>query len=437
MNLNTFKGIRQQMYESFERGADGLFNLCDALLSESQARSIPELSQSPLFERQWSSLYQALKQGKINTARLQQIWLEALIAEMPEGETLWVSVDASSIARPEAYTSEDRGIIHVSNLPRATKPISVGWQFSTLMLLPQVRSSWVGIVAQQRISTKQTAIEVAIAQLQAVLPLLKRPVIVLADRWYATADFLRACQALGCQVLIRLKSNRKLYRRPLASTGKRGRPALDGSLLQPKRTDTLGQADEQWSELLPANKSITVRRWTRLHFRQAREVEVTVVQVQREGATDSKRDPRESWFVQLDAHPLPLSDIAPVYAHRFSHEHGYRFLKQDLLWTQAHVRTPEQFECWSLLVGCAMNQLCLARTLGQASYRPWERRQVAATPRQIRRVIGSILMQVGTPARRCQRRGKSPGRPVGFHPVPVPRYAVVIKGPKTALKARG
>ncbi|EFH88934.1 hypothetical protein [Ktedonobacter racemifer] len=69
----------------------------------------------------------------------------------------------------------------------------------------------------------------------------------------------------------------------------------------------------------------------------------------REGAKDSKCDPHESWFVQLSA-DMPLQEVAPTYAHRLSYEHGYRFMKQDLLWTQARVRMPEQFERWSLLV---------------------------------------------------------------------------------------
>lgn len=42
---------------------------------------------------------------------------------------------------------------------------------------------------------------------------------------------------------------------------------------------------------------MTVSRWGGLHFRQAREIPVRVFCVQREGAKDSKRDPRESWFV--------------------------------------------------------------------------------------------------------------------------------------------
>jgi hypothetical protein len=431
------KEIRQQIYDSFGRGADALFNLCDALLCENQARSIPELSQSPFFERAWPSLYQALESGKIDEARLQQIWVEALLREVPAEQPIWISVDASSIARPEAETSEDRGIIHVSNLPRACKPISVGWQFSTVMLLPQEGgSSWVGILDQRRITTQQTAIEVAIAQLQALAPLLGRPVLVLADRWYATADFLRACKALGLQVLIRLKSNRKLYRRAPAATGKKGRPALDGALLQPKRAETLAEADEQWSGLLPTGKPVDVHRWKELHLRQARDLELSVVRVQRPYASNSKRDPRISWFVVLDD-ALALSQVAPVYGHRFSHEHGYRYLKQDLFWSKVHVRTPAQFERWSLVVSIVMNQLHVARALGQACYRPWERRRHVVTPRQVRRVMAEILSQVGTPARRCQRRGKSPGRAVGFHPTPAPRHPVVVKRPKTASASGG
>lgn len=238
LNFNTLKQVRQQIYDSFERGADALFNLCDALLCESQARSLPELSHSPFFEREWPSLYQALSNGKINEVALRQIWVKALLHDIPVSQTICISVDASSIPRPEAETSEDRGIIHVSNLPRACKPISVGWQYSTVMLLPERTSSWVSILDQRRIETAQTAIEVAIAQLQAVVSLIKHPIIILADRWYGTADFLRACKALGCQVLIRLKRNRKLYR-PAVRTSRKGRPPLDGPLFQGSRPDTL------------------------------------------------------------------------------------------------------------------------------------------------------------------------------------------------------
>jgi hypothetical protein len=404
------------------------------LLCEQQARSLPELSYSPFFEREWPSLYQALSKGKIHEERVRQIWVKALLSTIPVSQTICISVDASSIPRPEAETSEDRGIIHISNLPRAAKPISVGWQCSTVMLLPEVASSWVGILDQRRIATAQTAI----AQLQALVPLIKHPIIILADRWYSTADFLQACKDLGCQVLIRLKRNRKLYR-PAKRTSRKGRPPLDGALFQGCRPKTVYGAEASLMCYDKKGKIVTVSRWRQLHVRQARDVQVCVLRVRREGAKDSKRDPRESWFVCLDDHgiDIPLAAVTALYGRRFAQEHGYRYLKQDLLWSHVHVRTPEQFERWSLLVSMVMNQLCLARPLGQASYRPWETRQRPATPRQVRRVMPSILSQVGTPARRCQRRGKSPGRALRFHPEPAPRYEVVLKGPKKPSKASG
>lgn len=438
LNFNTLKQLRQQIYDSFERGGDALFNLCDALLCQEHARSLPELSLSPFFERAWPSLYQALSNGKINEKMLREVWVKALLSEVPCEETIWISVDASPIPRPEAETSPDRGIIHVSNMPRAVKPISVGWQFSTVMLLPHEPSSWVGIFDQRRISTEQTAIGVAIEQLQAVVPLVQRPIIIVADRWYATAEFLRACQELGCQVLIRLKRNRKLYRPPVRLHVK-GRMPLDGPLFQGTRPETILGAEAVWLSHDESGHLVKVNRWSGLHFRQARQVQVCVFRVQREGAKGNKRDPRESWFVCLADHPvsIALAQVISSYERRFSQEHGYRYLKQDLLWQEAQVRTPEQFERWSQIVSIVMNQLLLARALGQACYRPWESRRQVVTPGQVRRVMPAILSQVGTPARECQRRGKSPGRALGFHPEPAPRYKVVIKGPKKSSEPSG
>lgn len=291
-----------------------MVNLCDALLCETQARSLAELSLSPFFERQWPSVYEALEDGRIDVPRLRRATVQALMQGRWPREMLWISFDSSSIARPEASTSADRGMIYVPNLPHATKPVSVGWHFSTMMLLPDTPSSWVSILDQQRISTQQTAVEVACLQLRAVLPLLKRPVVVVAERWYATPEFLQVCRELGCRVIIRLKRNRKLYRPPVR-THKRGAPPKDGPLFQGSRPETVGTADEVW-EGEYKGKPIRVSRWNRLHLRQAREDSVSVVRVQREQATDSKRDPRESWFVLLDDR-LPLSQVVGIYARRF------------------------------------------------------------------------------------------------------------------------
>jgi hypothetical protein len=424
--------MRHQLWQCFTRSADALFELADALSCESAARSLPELSLSPVFRRKWSSVYEALEDGRIERQRWSEIWTSALLAEH-EGP-VWISLDSTSIARPEAETSPDRGMIYVSNLPHAKRPVSVGWQFSTVMLLPNRRSSWGAILSQHRIESSQTAVEVAISQLEHLRPLLPDEVRVLADRWYPTGPFLSACQRLGVEALMRLKRNRKLYRAaPPAPANKRGAPRKDGDLFQGSKPETWREPDQQWQGSDEAGKPLQVAAWHHLHFRQAREIEVVVYRVVRQRAKGTRRDPVESWFCWRGPEPLPLCEVVSTYRYRFSHEHTYRFLKQDLFWTKAHVRMPEQFERWSLIVATAMNQLVLARSLGQASFRPWESRQEVVTPRQVRRCMPAILAQLGTPARVPKTRGKSPGRAKGTCVRKAKRYQVLRK-PKPVPK---
>ena len=438
MHFNTLDDVRQQMYRCFERGRDALFNLSDALLSESQARSLPELSLSAFFERRWPSVYEALQDGRINGERLRAVFVQALLADKPTDEPIWLGLDSSGMQRLEAESSRDRGMIYVPNMPHATKLVSVGWQFSTLMLLPEQPSSWVGILEQRRISTDQTAIEVGIEQLCAVLPLIGHPIILLADRWYATASFVRACCELGAQALIRLKRNHKLYRAaPPRKQKQRGAPCKHGPLFQGTRPETYGPANAEWEGVDEHGKRVVDTSWKGLHFREAPLVEVSVIRVLKEAARETKRDPRESWFIWTGQQDIPLEQVRSWYRKRFSHEHGYRFLKQDLLWTHAHLRTPEQVERWSWIVACACNQLLLAKPLGQAVLRPWESAQRAVTPRQARRVMPSILSHLGTPAQPPKPRGKSPGWPKGRGRRPAPRFLVVRKPkpvPKTHRK---
>jgi hypothetical protein len=164
-----------------------------------------------------------------------------------------------------------------------------------------------------------------------------------------------------------------------------------------------------------------------LHYKQCRQVTVTVIRVTRHGATGKKRDPRVSWFVWLGVELLPLADVWPTYRRRYSQEHGFRFEKQDLLWTAPRLRTPEQFQRWTDIVAAARNQLVLARNAVAAQRYPWEAQQRAATPRQVRRAMNQILAQLGTPTQPPQPRGKSSGRRCGAKVKPAPRYPVVSK----------
>ncbi|TMC21111.1 MAG: transposase [Chloroflexi bacterium] len=266
MNLNILKQLREQIYASFERGGDALFNLADALLSESQAQSLPELSQSPFFERKWPSAYEALEDGRINSDELQKVFVSTLLTQMAKGEPIYVGVDATVIERAEAQTSEDRGYIHLPNLPLVEKALSVGWQYSNVVLLPQTPSSWTPVLDTRRIPTEKTAVQVAIEQLRALRPLFgDRQVIVVADRGYATPEFLRACQDLGYHCLVRLKTDRRLYR-PAKRLHPRGPIPKDGSLFQGKRKETHGEPDATACLQDAKGRTVHISRFDKLHW---------------------------------------------------------------------------------------------------------------------------------------------------------------------------
>jgi hypothetical protein len=66
-----------------------------------------------------------------------------------------------------------------------------------------------------------------------------------------------------------------------------------------------------------------------------------------------------SWFLTLDL-VVPLEQVPQRDGLRFSEEHLCRFLKQDVLWLAACVRTPEPFLRWSGMIALALLPLDLA-----------------------------------------------------------------------------
>jgi DDE superfamily endonuclease len=268
MNDTTWQQFRQEIYAALKRGADALFNLADALLAESQAQSLVELSLSPFFERKWSSVYEALEDGQLNVEQIRQACVKALLADKVPHEPICLALDTTVIERPDAQTSEDRGIVHLSNLPLADKPLGQGWTFSTVVLLPDQPSSWAPVLDQARVPTTQTPIQVAIEQLKALRPLLgDRSITVIADRAYATPEFLRACKQLGYRVIARLKGNRKLYR-PGVRLHKKGPMPLDGALFQGKHKETHADPQAQASLQDRKGRPIRVSRFGQLHWHQ-------------------------------------------------------------------------------------------------------------------------------------------------------------------------
>lgn len=294
-------------------------------------------------------------------------------------------------------------------------------------------SSWVYVLDNRRIPSTATQASVMAEQLQEMVPLLRRRFLFVGDGYYGSQAFVKLCAPIDCDVLVRVAKNRVLYRdppqqlSPESGPRKRGHPVWHGCPFRLNDPTTHGAPDQSWEGLDANGHKVEAACWHNLHFKGARQHKVCVIRVIRHGAADTKRDPRQSWFLSWGRNPAAAEEVFRVYRLRYSLEHGYRFCKQDLLWEEPRLRTPEQFSLWTDIVSLVRNELFLAKDLAQAQRQPWESKSRKSTPEQVRRAMGRIIKELGTPARPCRPRGYSPGWPVGRARKPAQTYTVIYK----------
>ena len=427
MDITTLIELREEIYRCFKRARDALFNTVDALIAETQAKSFVELSLSPFFERKWPSLYEAFEDGRIDRKRLRELFIKSIAAE----GRLILGTDVTPIGRPFSRTSPDRTALPMHNIPNKVAAITYGWKYSTITVLPEKTSSWTFILDQERVPSEKTDIQVAVEQLKKIVPKLPKRPLGLFDRGYDSNGFWCQCTGIDMDTLGRLKKNRCFYKPAPPHTGKKGAPRKDGAKLKLSDPSTQQNPDGTWEGTDRKGHPVQIRWWENMHVKEARWLNLTIIEVIRPQAPGSERDPKISWFVYQGERPQgEVGLVALFYVLRFGQEHGYRFDKQALLWTEARLRTPEQFDRWSQVVAIVHNLLVLARDLVEVELRPWENKQREHTPQQVRRGLAKLLPTLGTPARPSKPRGKSKGRSRGEKIGKAKRFAVVFKKPK-------
>jgi hypothetical protein len=104
-DLAALRSFRAAVYACFERRADALFELVDALLAAESVDSLPHLSLQAPHRRGWGSLYDALAEGRLDVEVLR-----ATLAQSPAtGSQPVYAVDLSVWPRCDAEASPERG----------------------------------------------------------------------------------------------------------------------------------------------------------------------------------------------------------------------------------------------------------------------------------------------------------------------------------------
>lgn len=426
--INRF---RAEVYQSFEQRGDAGLELIDALTSTPGVESPVALSESPLFRRGFSSVYDVLKQGRLKYERLRQLLdeLQPEAAETIAGYEVY-GLDCTDDPAPEAETLPDRS--------RTKKgkhaPTLVGHRYSWLVRLVNWRTSWCMPQDIERVATTSSDGQVGAKQVEALAERNQRPKVVVADSLYCTIIFLSAfLVAPFTYALVRMRSNQVLYEEPPERQPKqKGRPAKHGHKF---KLSAVWREPDRLEESTLLGQKLVLRAWTGLHFVKLPLLVGMVLSVQFLKPDGTPRFKRPLILFWTGPTTIALVDLARMYLWRFAIEHMFRFLKQKLGLTTANSPALDQRQRWVWCCALAYCQLLLMRQEVADKRPPWQppkagRTAHPLTPGQVQRQALTFLLGLGTPARPTQPAGKGLGRPCGYTPKPRKRHSVVTKSKK-------
>ncbi len=417
MIFKQLQQFRQTIYDSLGKAKDAVFELMDAVLVSPSIASFVSLSQSPVFRRQWSSVYEAIHDSRVSSTQLMRV----LVKEVSSEGQPFLAGDSSVWLRPQASTLQDR-----CNQYGGKESIGVGHSYSTLAWVPETEGSWALPLRHERITSFESPVSKAAFQLKQVSRKLSVRPLAGYDRAYGNAQFVNQTADIEADLLLRLSSNRCLWGHPPAYSG-RGAPHKHGHKFKLNAPETYPVATETLEVKDPKLGRVRVMRWSGFHFRQSAKRPMEIIRVEVIDPKGGKRPLKPLWLAWLGETMPPLTTLWQKYLRRFALEHWYRLAKQRLYWTHPQLSSTPASERWSHLMPLLTWQLWLARAECIDSPLPWQAPQDNLSPGRVAQAFASILLAIGTPAQPPKPRGKSPGRQSGqLHP-PRRRYPMVKK----------
>jgi hypothetical protein len=423
--------FREAVYQKVIWRPAAILDLVDALTIAGQVSSPVALSESPVFRRKFSSVYDALVHGELGN-ELKSMFSDS---QDPDWETIAGyevhAVDATPQERMAAETLADRGVLKAQQ----KEPVRYGHKSSWLVRLVQRGTSWVAPEDIERISTATTDTKVAAQQVKDLALRNPRPKVITADSRYRDQHFLGAFAALeNTFALVRLQNNQKLSQEPVPKPeGSRGAPRKHGADFQLTAIEREPDASE---EFYLGKQKVRVRVWHKLHFKRLAQVKGSVVCVEFLKEDGTPRYKRPLWLFWTGPEVVASQDLCRMYLWRFAIEHLFRFLKQHLGLNSHRSSNLESLQRWMWIVALAYWQLLLMRATVQPNRPAWHPRRKDGqvkplTPSQVQRSAQAFLLLSGTPAPNTRPAGKGSGRQNGYHPAPRKRFEIVFKTKKT------
>ena len=273
------------------------------------AACLAEFSLSPLFSRQWPSIYEALQDCRPDRKKLMELYREQLEQQVPATEHILVAIDHTAWGRPESKTLKDRTHEYQGG-------VIIGQGYSTIAWIPEAAWSWALPLLHERISSASSPILQAASQLKLVCEQSINPVLAVLDREYGNASWVLAIADIQADCLMRVRSNACLWSAPPAYSG-RGRPRKHGQKMRPGDpttwlgADTVIEIDEH-----PDLGQVRVSQWLDLHFYRAAQQRVNLILVTRMKPMSNGQPFPPLWLAWVGERTLPLETVWFKYLRR-------------------------------------------------------------------------------------------------------------------------
>lgn len=444
---------RKSIGSSFTHHAGACMNLIDALSSLHGAKSIVELSLSPLHERGYASINNAISSyyKPRNMSHEDAIYrkkqvdrnIENTLCQYLDKDEKYHAFagDATPRKRPHAKKLPDRSCVYSPNNTPGNKPIVIGHSYLTTSYLLRDYK----MALPLRISRIQSSEKESSKGVEEWLEIIKdpknqfsdKPCVGVFDAKYSNAYGLDAYQrhkpfdraVIFCA---RLRGDRALERPAVGEKqNTKGRnPRYDYEHpFKLKNDDTWGnpidKTDVQWENRLGHIHDVHIQAWDGIlmkshHACTMPQETFSVIRISVTDNSGKLKYKNPLWL--LLAGPwqeyLTLTDIWDLYRKRFDIEKFFRFAKQCLLMDSYQTPDAHNEENFMTFVSIAMHQLYHCKDIANLVPRQWETScknhggaslPAAKARRDMHRVLSNLPMITGKPV----VRGLSLGRKVG------------------------
>lgn len=428
-HFTRIRKFRQQYSGCFLKRRDAMCSLVEAVKQTSPLNSFVELSLAPTFRHQWHSIY-AITDAKIDVERLNLLCL----AQVPPRESLYYALDVMNVRRAESETLKERMVCHGAKREAFGKGVVLGLPYSLLVFTENANSSWAMTVNSERVKPDETAVEVAVKQIEWLFEnKSEAETSVGLDGGYGNVGFFLGLKGKKVFAVARMRNDRTMYRRPKRRASGRGNQAKYGEKFKFNEPESWGEAEEIIEFEDEKHGQVRIEKWSHLRFRVAKEVvEIKVMRSQIHLEREKPNKPRWYGIHNETEEKTELKRCYETVKHRWTIEPSNRFRKERLYAESPKFREAESSDKWLKISQIVEWETYLWRENAKDERMPWQKElsEEKLTPGRVLKSLAKNLMKVGEFSPEVLSRGNSKGWEKGRVRRRPPKYKIKLKGKK-------